>query len=434
MRRVPNAGTVFSPLDAELGLLPNHRFSPRVEALAARLGSTVPFAEAGAVLALAVGVQVSATTLRRQTYAAGEAALTVEAAALQVALTTPAVHPAPPALLQLSIDATKVPLLHGAWTDVKLAVVAELVPGPPDDAGQPTHTPQQHRYVARWEPAEQFGATLTLAAQRCGVDEVGTVVSPNDGADWIQGILDLIAPQAVRILDFPHAVEHLGTIAALVNDANTPAAAAAWVAARRAAFAQRGGDPVLALLEECLAQGPSATARPDADGKSPAEQLAREVAYFTKRAAQLAYPTFQAAGYPIGSGLVESGHKVVIGSRFKGAGHHWASHHLNPLLVLRCAICNECWQTTWATAWVEQCAQAQRTRLAAQQQRRTTRLTLLPAPPPATPVLPQAPPLAPPAPRPPLPLPRPKLVSNGRPTAAHPWRFFHLGNTRQRVG
>ncbi len=424
MRRVPNAGTVFSPLDHELGLLPNHRFSPRVEALAARLGSAVPFAEAGAILALAVDVQVSTTTLRRQTYAAGEAALTVEDAALQVALATPAVHPAPPALLQLSVDATKVPLLHGAWTDVKLAVVAELVPGRADDTGQPTHTPWHHSYVARWEPAARFGQTLTLEAQQRGLDEAGTVVSPNDGADWIQGVVDLLAPHAVRILDFPHAVEHLGTIAALVADADT-AAADAWVAAQRAALAQRGAGALLATLEACRVHGPSATACPDADGRSPAEQLAREVAYFTKRAPQLAYPTFQAAGYPIGSGLVESGHKVVIGSRFKGAGHHWASHHLNPLLVLRCASCNERWQATWGTAWVEQCAQAQRTRRVAQQQRRTARLTLLPALPPAPALLPQAP--AGPA-------PRPKLVIDGRPTADHPWRSSPHGNTRRRVG
>jgi hypothetical protein len=401
--------------------LPNHRFSPRVEALAARLGSMVPFEEAGAVLALALGVQVSATTLRRQTYAAGEAALTVEAAALQAALTAPVVHPAPPALLQLSIDATKVPLRHGAWTDVKLAVVAELVPGPADDTGQPTHTPRHHSYVARWEPAAQFGQTLALEAQRRGVDEAATVVSPNDGADWIQGVVDLIAPQAIRILDFPHAVEHLGGLAGLVTD--TGAAAAAWVAAQRTALAQQGAGGVLATLDACLAGGPSATACADAEGRSPAEQLAREVAYFTTRVAQLAYPTFQAAGYPLGSGLVESGHKVVIGPRFKGAGHHWASHHLNPLLVLRCASCNERWPATWATAWLEQCAQARRTRRAAQQQRRSARLTLLPAPPPAPA----------PLPRPPASPPRPPLVIDGRPTAAHPWRHFTLGRGQRRA-
>lgn len=384
----------------------------------------MPFAEASELLALAVGVPLSPTTLRRQTYAAGEAALAVEQVALQAALATPTAHPAPPALLQLSVDATKVPLRHGAWTDVKLAVFAELVPGPPDADGQPTQRPRDHRYVARWEPAERFGQTLTLEAQRCGVDEAGTVVSPNDGADWIQGTVDLLAPQAVRILDFPHAVEHLGTIAALVAGDGT-AAATAWVAQQRAALAHQGAAAVLATLAACQAQGPCATARPDPAGRSPSEQLAREVAYFTKRAAQLAYPAFREAGYPIGSGLVESGHKVVIGPRFKGAGQHWADHHLNPLLVLRCASCNDRWTTTWTAAWTEQCQHARLTRHAAQQRRRTARLALLPAP---------VPPPVPPAVAPAVPAlpPRPKLIVAGRPTAAHPWRQFSLGS-RQRA-
>ena len=49
---------------------------------------------------------------------------------------------------------------------------------------------------------------MTLEAQRRGVDEAGTLVSPNDGAEWIQGVLDLVAPRAVRILD-----ESLGAVA-----------------------------------------------------------------------------------------------------------------------------------------------------------------------------------------------------------------------------
>lgn len=373
---------------------------------------------------LAVGVRVSPTTLRRQTYAAGDAALVVEQAALDAALTTPTVHPAPPALLQLSIDATKVPLLHGAWTEVKLAVLADLLPGPPTETGQPTHQPGTHSYVARWEPAQEFGQTLTLEAQHRGLDEAGVVVSPNDGADWIQGILDLLAPQAVRILDFPHAVEHLGTLADLVAGTSTPAATA-WVATQRTVAAEQGADALLAALADAQTHGPCATALPDAEGKLPAEQLAREVAYFTKRAAQLAYPTFQAAGYPTGSGLVESGHKVVIGPRFKGAGQHWASQHLNPVLVLRCASCNDRWLATWTAAWTQQWQQTWQTRRAAQHQRRTARLTLLSPPPPATtassptPCLPATPPPSPATTA--LP-PRPKLVINGHPTADHPWR------------
>lgn len=398
-----------------MGLLPNHRFSPRVEELAARLGSAVPFAEAAELLLLAVGVRMGATTVRERTYAAGEAALAVEEVALAQAMRAPARAAQPPAVLQVSIDATKVPLVGGGWTDVKLAVFADLVPGPPGRDGCPTLAPQTTSYVARWEPAARFGQTLTLEAQRRGIDEAGVVVSPNDGADWIQGNLDLLAPQAVRVLDFPHAVEHLGVLAALVYGEGS-SAATDWVAHQRQALRAHGADALLPALADCQARGPCPGALVDAEGRTPADRLRREVAYFISRAAQLAYPAFRQQGYPIGSGMVESGHKVVIGPRFKGAGQHWAAPHLNPLLALRCASCNDRWLTAWPPLWLQQGQQAQAHHAASQRQRRQARLTLPAAMPAAAGPAPAAPPRDAPAP------PRPKLVVAGRPTAAHPWR------------
>ena len=397
-----------------MGLLPNHRFTPRVEELLARLGSAVAFAEARDLLRLVLGVRVSEATLRQRTYAAGEAALAVEQAALARALAAPGTAAAPPDVAQLSVDATKVPLVGGGWTDVKLAAFAEVVPGGPDKAGRRTADAVRLSYVARWEVAGQFGQTISLEAQRRGLDEARVVVSPNDGAEWIQGNLDLVAPQAVRILDFPHAAEHLGAVAALVYGEGT-AEARAWASAQRRALHDGGPTALLAALAACQARGPCAAAPPGPDGLAPAAALDREVAYFAKRAAQLDYPAFRARGYPIGSGIAESGHKVVVGPRFKGAGQHWADHHLNPLLVLRCASCNDRWGEVWPALWAEQCRQGRAARRLAQQTRRAARRVPLPSPPPA----PRAPAPAPPA--------RPKLVVAGRPTAAHPWRTFRFG-------
>jgi hypothetical protein len=367
----------------------------------------VPFREAAGLLADLLGVTAHEATLRRYTYQAGEAALAEEAAALREVLAGPPPGPAAPPCLQLSLDATKVPLVGGLWTDAKLAAFGEVVPGPPDDAGRPTVTTRRVSYAARWEPAEAFGATITLEAHRRGLLGAPTVASPNDGAEWIQGNLDLVAPQAVRILDFPHAVEHLGAVAALVYGEGA-AEAAAWVASQRQALLADGPGPLLAALAACRERGPCPSARPTVGGRAPEEQLAREIAYFASRAAQLDYPAFRAAGFPLGSGCVESGHRVVIAARLKLAGQHWAARHLNPLLVLRTTLCNDRWAAAWPATWGRWRDQVQARRALARQQRRPARAA--PPPPPAPP-----PPAAPPP-------PRPKLVVDGRPTAGHPWR------------
>jgi len=299
MPPVPSAGTGFSPLDVELGLLANHRFTPRVEEVVARGGASLPFAEAADLLHCVVGVQVSETTQRRLTYAAGSAAVTVEEAEItRLEQQVPPVADAP-ARMQISLDATKVPLVGGAWTDAKLAVIAELVPTVEAD-GAPGVEAVNLSYAARWEPAEAFGRTLTLEAQRRGLEGVPDLASPNDGADWIQGVLDYLAPHAVRILDEPHAAEHLSTIALLVYGERTPAATD-WVATQRQRLLEEDPVPVLAALDQTLACGPRPGSPAGPDGLTPQEWLTREVAFFHKRADHIRYAAFRHAPYPIKS-------------------------------------------------------------------------------------------------------------------------------------
>lgn len=396
------------------------RATPRVAATLARLGASLDFAEAAAVLRLATGVAVSEATARRSTYAAGEAALAVDAAErLQLEQTLPE-PPVAPAVLQLSIDATKVSVLHGGWTDMKLATFAEVVPCVDAD-GQPDVTAVNLSYVARWQPADEFATTLTTEAHRRGVARAEQIASPNDGADWIQGVLDLVAPTAERILDEPHGAQHLGTIGELVFGTGR-AEAAAWTSAQRDRLKTDLDGPavVLAELAQRLAQGPAPGATVGADGLSPTEALRREVTYFQKRANQIRYAAFRAAGFPIGSGIAESGHKVVIGARMKHAGQHWAPAHLNPMAALRSLVANDRWEATWPAIWAQQRATAARQRQARRQRRRAARAPV-PTPPPALPAPPPtatvaASPAAAAAPPPTSP-PRPR-----RPAPDHPWR------------
>src|SRR6266516_6452155 len=69
--------------------------------------------------------------------------------------------------------------------------------------------------------------------------------------------------------------------------------------------------------------------------------------YLRKREGLMQYPQFRHQGWPIGSGMVESANKLVVEARLKGAGMHWERSHVNPILVLRNAVCNQRWSETW---------------------------------------------------------------------------------------
>lgn len=59
------------------------------------------------------------------------------------------------------------------------------------------------------------------------------------------------------------------------------------------------------------------------------------------------YPEYRSQGLPIGSGAMESGNKVVVEARLKGAGVHWAEKHINPMLTLRNILCSDRWDEAW---------------------------------------------------------------------------------------
>ena len=104
----------------------------------------------------------------------------------------------------------------------------------------------------------------------------------------------------------------------------------------------------------------------------PNPTIQEKLTYLQKREAHMQYPTYQEAGWPIGSGSVESANKVVVEARLKGAGMRWGRHNVNPMLVLRNAVCNRRWHETWTTAVAQRRALRTSQRQAESQQRLTS--------------------------------------------------------------
>jgi hypothetical protein len=411
-------GPSFSPLDEELGLLPG-QLTPTLHADLVRLGTWLPFQRAAQELAHFTKVVVSETTATRLTEAAGAAYVAVQAVELARIEREHPASPVGPAVQQMSADGAFVPLVGGIWAEVKTLVLGTVREHAAPGAGAPRPAPQATHltYFSRLAEAEAFGQQATVETFTRGTATAGTVPAVMDGAEWLQGFIDLQRPDAVRILDFPHALAYLAAAAQEAFGAGT-AATSEWLAqqAHRLARETDGVEQVLDALRTL----------PTAIGADPAQaQQAQATAlgYLGKRIEQMRYATFQAQGYPIGSGAVESANKLVVEARLKGSGMHWARAHVNPLLALRTIVCSDRWATAWPQIAAELHAQATRR----QRQRRADRASrAIQAPPIQTPVAvlttPAAPSGTPGAPMP----PRGRTIVNGRPTAWHPWKRFAL--------
>jgi hypothetical protein len=86
-------------------------------------------------------------------------------------------------------------------------------------------------------------------------------------------------------------------------------------------------DEVAALIVE---------ARQECAGRPFAPAVEEALHYFATNVSRMQYGTFRAAGYFIGSGVVEAGCKTVIGARCKQSGMFWSEPGAENILALRC--------------------------------------------------------------------------------------------------
>ncbi len=180
----------------------------------------MPFEQAAADLAFFWNVELEETTVRRYTEAAGAAYVAEQASELErLERERP---PAPDALdvQYLSADGAMVPLVGGDWAEVKTLAIGEVQVRPGAD-GRPEAYTSDLTYFSRLADAETFTRQAYVETYRRGTETAKVVCAVQDGAEWEQGLVDVLRPDAVRILDFPHADEHLTAAAQPVLGVDT---------------------------------------------------------------------------------------------------------------------------------------------------------------------------------------------------------------------
>jgi hypothetical protein len=325
-------GKGFFPLDEELELLPGE-LTPYGHESLVRLSGWMPFRKAKEILADLLGIRVSKIVSQQYTERAGEAYEQLQNE--EVAELEKKMPPAPKGSekMLISADGAMVPLLHGIWAEVRTLVVGEVQPPKEEHGEQVVHT-QKLSYFSRKVNAETFDRLALVEIHRRGIENAKQVAAVMDGAEWEQGFTEHHCPQATRILDFPHAAEHISPIGAYLHGENT-LETRAWLDDRLHKLKHSGPEDLLVELRELQSQRPEA------------QEIASNLAYLEKRKQQMQYPSFQAQGWPIGSGMVESGNKLVVEARLKGAGMHWAEQNVNPLLTIRNILCSDRWKEEW---------------------------------------------------------------------------------------
>lgn len=190
-------------------------------------------------------------------------------------------------------------------------------------------------YGATLGSVEQTGRRWGHVTKQAGWGMNSRIHTVGDGAEWIQlQSQEVFGEQGHFLCDFFHVSEYLAAAAPVCR----PHQPNSWRHTQQERLKRGAAIKVVTALAEHLE--PESTP----DEEAPVRQAHR---YLTNRLDFLDYPEALALGLPIGSGLIESGHRHVIQARLKKAGTAWLPDHADQIAHLRVIRANHQWTSLW---------------------------------------------------------------------------------------
>jgi hypothetical protein len=190
-------------------------------------------------------------------------------------------------------------------------------------------------YAATFGGVDEVGRRWGHCARRAGRGLNSQIHALGDGAEWIRlQTREVFGGQGTFLCDYFHVSEYLGA-AALSCRAQAPER---WRRTQQDRLKRGALNKVIdALAEHLEPLGTPEELAPVRNGHR----------YLTNRTDCLDYPRALRLGLPIGSGMIESGHRHVLQARLKKAGAAWLLTNADRIANLRVLRANGQWLSLW---------------------------------------------------------------------------------------
>ena len=312
------------------------------------LSGLVSFEQAAEILEKIGQIQLSGSSVWRRTALWGERCKAVEAARRVTAQALPdqgepvARASDHPGRMGVAMDGAMIPIRQEGWKELKVGCVFDIERRPTfdrqtgewRDVAQAVHT----SYGAHLGGPDVFGQVLWAEAQRRRWEQAGETIVLGDGAPWVWNLASEHFFGSREGVDWYHGSQHLAQAARLLHGEGTPAAQE-WFQ-----------DHETLLFEGHAARIATELTQAATGKRKVAKQLRQEAGYFRENQGRMQYLELRDAGYPIGSGMVESGCKQFR-ARFTGPGMRWSRSGAERLLPVRAAIMSHRFDSLWQAAY-----------------------------------------------------------------------------------
>jgi hypothetical protein len=329
------------PLDERLGLRPGE-MSAELESLLGMTGALMAFAKGSELFERLTLTSLSPQSMDTATQKMGAEMIRVEEEWMQaseegLALRAQERAPKDGRRLYGALDATKVHTHEHqgdgdqGWRDLKVgAWFATDTPPPQQPQEEWDIKAQEITYFCDFAEAKQFGKLLWATGFQRRALQASELIFLGDAAEWIWNLVHDNYPQAIQIVDWFHAAEHLGVVAkAAFAD---PAAQVAWREKVRGWLWEGQVREVIRACEDLAA------------GSRAQEEARQAVTYFSNNASRMDYAVYRRKGYQIGSGTIESACKQLGIQRMKVPGATWNLEGARLTAKARAALLSNQWE------------------------------------------------------------------------------------------
>lgn len=198
-------------------------------------------------------------------------------------------------------------------------------------SGKEAHKITKREFISYVGDADTFKSHLYALALRYGLERANTVVIISDGAKWIKGFRETYCQNldVVHILDYTHVKENIYKFANAVIRGKQ----------RKHVWAEE----VKTLIKEGRIDEALKKTEPYKDVRKPG--IPNLHGYIENNRNCMDYPRYVAAGYFIGSGLIESGNRAVMQERLKLPGMRWDVDAAQRVLALKCKYDSGLWES-----------------------------------------------------------------------------------------
>lgn len=259
-----------------------------------------------------------------------------------------------PQLLVIGMDGGRVqgieknPDTNSRWKEDKVLTISSYLKSTEPDKPP---TPLVTSYLATMENAQAFGPMARTEAERRGIRQAACAVVIGDGGNWIDPLCEKHFAHCPRIIDYYHAAEHLHEVARAVYGGDDPRATELADQLKGLLYDGRVDEVIGRMKHHQQHAGPPS----DQDAAThPRRVLQQNIGYFTTHRGQMNYPEYRRRGWPIGSGVTESGVKLM-NKRVKGSEQFWHERNVETMLALRCLWLSQDqrWQHYWLGSRVQ---------------------------------------------------------------------------------